>query len=79
MKNAFLVLLFAATLPTSSLTVEEAKANLTAARAAYKAALAEAGITNTPRRISRPAARSVLTKSQQSFFENRRIAVRHGA
>ena len=78
MKYAFLVLICAAFLPAHSLTVEEAKANLSAARAAYKAALAEAGITNTPRRAGRPAARSarsILTKSQQAFFENRRIAV----
>ena len=78
MRYAFLFLLCAAFLPTYSLTVEEAKANLSAARAAYKAALAEAGITNTPRRASRPAtrsARTVLTKSQQAFFDNRRIAV----
>ena len=77
MKNALLaILLFAAALPSYSLTVEEAKANLSAARKAYKTALAEAGITSTPRRISRGvASSSVLTKSQKSFFENRRIAV----
>ena len=73
----------------NALTVEEARANLDAARAAYTNALHEAGITNTPRRTARARARkaaqtataqnSVLTRRQQSFFENRRICTRRDA
>ena len=63
----------------AGMTVEEARANLNAARVAYTNALAEAGITNTPRRARRQFAsggKTVLTKSQAKFYENRRIAVR---
>ena len=50
MKTVILVILGLA-MSANALTVEEAKANLAAAREAYKAALAEAGITGTPRRV----------------------------
>ncbi len=64
---------------SAAMTVEEARANLDAARAAYTNALAEAGITNTPRlarrQFAKPGGREVLAKSQAKFFENRRIAV----
>lgn len=62
----------------NALTVDEAHANLKAARVAYTNALAEAGITNSSLRAeqkSKAAATRILPKSQRSFFENRRIAV----
>ena len=74
-KTAATIIAAALALAANGLTVEEARANLKAARDAYKTALAEAGITNTPRRVSGNGGATVLTKSQKSFFENRRICV----
>lgn len=89
MKLLQLVTLCILAATANALTVEEARANLTAARIAYTNALHEAGITNTPRRTARARARkaaqtatarnSVLTRRQQSFFENRRICTRRDA
>lgn len=83
-KTAAAIIVAAFAFAANALTVEEARANLNAARAAYTNALAEAGITNTPRRAKsgkRSAATAgartttALSKSQAAFFENRRIAV----
>lgn len=83
-KTAAAIIFAAFAFAANALTVEEARANLNAARAAYTNALAEAGITNTPRRAKsgkRSAAAAgarttpALSKSQAAFFENRRIAV----
>lgn len=83
-KTAAAIIVAAFAFAADALTVEEARANLNAARAAYTNALAEAGITNTPRRAKsgkRSAATAgartttALSKSQAAFFENRRIAV----
>ena len=78
MKTAVMIAASALAFAANGLTVEEARANLDEARAAYKAALAEAGATVTPRRKTRQArsAATALTKEQQSFFNNRRIAVK---
>ena len=88
-KTAAIIAAAALAITANALTVEEARANLDAARAAYTNALHEAGITNTPRRTARARARkaaqtatarnSVLTRRQQSFFENRRICTRRDA
>lgn len=88
-KTAAIIAAAALAITANALTVEEARANLTAARIAYTNALHEAGITNTPRRTARARARkaaqtatarnSVLTRRQQSFFENRRICTRRDA
>lgn len=88
-KTAAILAAAALAITANALTVEEARANLTAARIAYTNALHEAGITNTPRRTARArakkaattrtAANSVLTRRQQSFFENRRICTRRDA
>ena len=81
-KTAAAIILAAFAFAADALTVEEARANLNAARAAYTNALAEAGITPSPRgRGKRSGATTVaaatpaLSKSQAAFFENRRIAV----
>jgi hypothetical protein len=83
-KTAAAIIVAAFAFAADALTVEEARANLKAARTAYTNALAEAGITNTPRRAKsgkRSAATAgartttALSKSQAAFFENRRIAV----
>lgn len=83
-KTAAAIIVAAFAFAADALTVEEARANLNAARAAYTNALAEAGITNTPRRaksgkrsVATAGARTTtaLSKSQAAFFENRRIAV----
>ena len=79
-KTAATIIAAALALAANGLTVEEARANLHAARVAYTNALAEAGITNTPRRTRRATNSSatgatVLTKSQQAYFQNRRICV----
>lgn len=89
MKKAFVIFAAFVAITANALTVEEARANLDAARVAYTNALHEAGITNTPRRTARARARkaaqtatarnSVLTRRQQSFFENRRICTRRDA
>ena len=88
-KTAAIIAAAALAITANALTVEEARANLDAARIAYTNALHEAGITNTPRRTARARARkaaqtatarnSVLTRRQQSFFENRRICTRRDA
>lgn len=88
-KTAAIIAAAALAITANALTVEEARANLTAARIAYTNALHEAGITNTQRRTARARARkaaqtatarnSVLTRRQQSFFENRRICTRRDA
>ena len=88
-KTAAIISAAALAITANALTVEEARANLDAARIAYTNALHEAGITNTPRRTARARARkaaqtatarnSVLTRRQQSFFENRRICTRRDA
>ena len=88
-KTAAIIAAAALAITANALTVEEARANLNAARIAYTNALHEAGITNTPRRTARARARkaaqtatarnSVLTRRQQSFFENRRICTRRDA
>lgn len=88
-KTAAIIAAAALAITANALTVDEARANLDAARAAYTNALHEAGITNTPRRTARARARkaaqtatarnSVLTRRQQSFFENRRICTRRDA
>ena len=88
-KTAAILAAAALAITANALTVEEARANLDAARVAYTNALHEAGITNTPRRTARARARkaaqtatarnSVLTRRQQSFFENRRICTRRDA
>ena len=84
-KTAAAIIVAAFAFAADALTVEEARANLNAARAAYTNALAEAGITNTPRRAKsgkRSAATAgartttALSKSQAAFFKNRRICVR---
>jgi len=85
-RTALLLAAAVLSLTSRALSVEEARANLFAARAAYTNALHEAGITNTPRRARQRVKTStakttatgsgVLTKRQQSFFENRRICVR---
>lgn len=73
-KTAAIIAAAALAITAHALTVEEARANLNAARAAYRAALAEAGVTSTPRKVS-TAATPVLTKSQAAYFKNRRICV----
>ena len=88
-KTAAILAAAALAFTANALTVEEARANLDAARVAYTNALHEAGITNTPRRTARARARkaaqtatarnSVLTRRQQSFFDNRRICTRRDA
>lgn len=75
MRKILSVAVAAAMLTAPGITVEEAKANLDEARAAYRAALAEAGATRAPRAVRKSAAKPALTKEQQSFFNNRRIAV----
>jgi len=80
MKKSVLFLFCAIAVAANALTVEEARANLRAARVAYTNALAEAGITNTPRtartrKVRNTPTRNVLSEKQRSFFENRRIAV----
>ncbi len=89
MKKAFVIFAAFVAITANALTVEEARANLNAARAAYTNALHEAGITNTPRRTARARAKkaaqtstarnTVLSRRQQSFFENRRICTRRDA
>ena len=89
MKKAFVIFAAFVAVTANALTVEEARANLNAARAAYTNALHEAGITNTPRRTARARAKkaaqtltarnTVLSRRQQSFFENRRICTRRDA
>ena len=74
-KTAAIIAAAALAITAHALTVEEARANLNAARAAYRAALAEAGVTSTPRRAVSTAATPVLTKSQAAYFKNRRICV----
>ena len=76
-KTAAILAAAALAITANALTVEEARTNLNAAREAYRAALAEAGITSTPRRASTAttAATPVLTKSQAAYFKNRRICV----
>lgn len=76
MKKILSVAVAAAMLTAPGITVEEAKANLDEARAAYRAALAEAGATRAPGAVRKSAAKPALTKAQQSFFDNRRIAVK---
>lgn len=89
MKKAFVIFAAFVAITANALTVEEARANLDAARVAYTNALHEAGITNTPRRTARARARkaaqtatarnSVLMRRQQSFLESRRICTRRDA
>ena len=74
-KTAAIIAAAALAITAHALTVEEARANLNAARAAYRAALAEAGVTSTPRLAVSTAATPVLTKSQAAYFKNRRICV----
>ena len=90
MKTTMMIAVAALAVAASGLTVEEARANLRAARAAYTNALVEAGMSlseaakldrqqllaerRAPRR--KAAAKPALTKAQQSFFDNRRIAVK---
>ena len=74
-KTAAIIAAAALAITAHALTVEEARANLNAARAAYRAALAEAGVTSTPRRAVSTAVTPVLTKSQAAYFKNRRICV----
>ena len=89
-KTAAIIAAAALAITANALTVEEARANLNAARIAYTNALHEAGITNAPRRVrvraslsgkrqTATARNSVLTRRQQSFFENRRICTRRDA
>ena len=89
-KTAAIIAAAALAITANALTVEEARANLDAARIAYTNALHEAGITNAPRRVrvraslsgkrqTATARNSVLTRRQQSFFENRRICTRRDA
>ena len=75
MKKTAAIIVAAFAFAAAALTVEEARENLRAARATYKAACAEAGITNTPRRVRNTTTAPALSKSQAAFFENRRIAV----
>lgn len=64
---------FAASADTNEL--ERLRAEYVAARSAYMAARRAAGLTNAaPRRVS-GSTRTVFTKSQKRFFENRRICV----
>ena len=85
MKKTAAIIVAAFAFAADALTIEEARMNLFAARAAYTNALAEAGITtNRPRRATSgkrsyttagARATPALSKSQAAFFENRRIAV----
>ena len=84
-RAALLILAIAATFAANAAQTEaEIRAQyreaMKAARAAYTNALAGIGITNaTPRRTAKRTAttgKTVLTKSQAAFFENRRIAVK---
>ena len=96
MKMFFAIVAIAsAALTAGAITVEEARAEweaakvastnaqaqVRAARKAYDAALAEAGMTNevgtaAARRRAKLAATPALTKEQTRFLENRRIAVK---
>ena len=84
-RAALLILAIAATFAANAAQTEaEIRAQyreaMKAARAAYTNALAEIGITNaTPKRTAKKTTgtgKTVLTKSQAAFFENRRIAVK---
>lgn len=83
-RAALLILAIAATFAANAQTEAEIRAQyreaMKAARAAYTNALAEIGITNaTPKRTAKKTTgtgKTVLTKSQAAFFENRRIAVK---
>lgn len=63
----------AATADTNEL--ERLRAEFLTARKAYMDARKAAGLTNAAPRVSVPSTRTVFSKSQKRFFENRRICV----
>lgn len=77
MKRALAILAalaaFSALADTNEL--ERLRADYLAARRAYMAARKAAGLTNAAPRVVAPSTRTVFSKSQKRFFENRRICV----
>lgn len=77
LSRLFIILLCAAPFVLSADTnnLERLRAEYIAARSAYMAARKAAGLTNAAPRVSVPTTRTVFTKSQKRFFENRRVCV----